>query len=62
MTKEATTHIWSGWPGAFCLKCGCECDIEISLADNCPECILFEEPFKVCEKHQQTPCTVSYAE
>ena len=27
-------HHWSGWPGAFCLKCGCEDPWEIALADG----------------------------
>lgn len=27
-------HRWSGWPGAFCLDCGCEDPHEIALADN----------------------------
>ena len=27
-------HHWSGWPGAYCLHCGSEDPVEISLADN----------------------------
>ena len=27
-------HRWSGWPGAFCLDCGCEDPREIALAYN----------------------------
>lgn len=27
------THNWSGWPGAWCLDCGCEDPREIALAD-----------------------------
>jgi hypothetical protein len=27
-------HRWSGWPGAYCLDCGCENPIEIALADG----------------------------
>lgn len=27
-------HHWSGWPGAFCLKCGSEDPYEIALADG----------------------------
>jgi hypothetical protein len=30
-------HKWSGWPGAYCLICGCEDPIEVCLADcKCP--------------------------
>lgn len=28
------SHHWSGWPGAFCLDCGCEDPYEIGLAGN----------------------------
>jgi hypothetical protein len=27
-------HHWSGWPGAFCLKCGSEDPAEAALADG----------------------------
>jgi hypothetical protein len=27
-------HNWSGWPGAWCLDCGCEDPREIALADG----------------------------
>ena len=27
-------HNWSGWPGAFCQKCGCEHAIENAMAMN----------------------------
>lgn len=27
-------HKWSGWPGAYCLKCGREDPVEIAIADN----------------------------
>lgn len=27
-------HWWSGWPGAYCTKCGCEDPMEIALADG----------------------------
>jgi hypothetical protein len=27
-------HKWSGWPGAYCLKCFAEDPYEIALADN----------------------------
>jgi hypothetical protein len=27
-------HRWSGWPGAWCLDCGCEDPLEQALADG----------------------------
>ncbi len=27
-------HRWSGWPGAYCLNCGMEDQVEIALADG----------------------------
>lgn len=30
-------HRWSGWPGAWCLDCGCDDPYEIALA--CGDCI-----------------------
>lgn len=27
-------HHWSGWPGAFCLKCGSEDPCEVALANG----------------------------
>lgn len=34
--EEGTTeHWWSGWPGAYCMKCGAEDKDEICLADSC---------------------------
>lgn len=32
-------HWWSGWPGAYCLKCGAEDPTEIALAEGC-NCVL----------------------
>lgn len=29
-----TEHRWSGWPGAWCLDCGCEDPRERALADG----------------------------
>lgn len=31
---EKPGHWWSGWPGAYCLKCGSEDPMEIAIADN----------------------------
>lgn len=28
------SHRWSGWPGAWCLDCGCEDPTEIALAEG----------------------------
>ena len=28
------SHRWSGWPGAWCLDCGCEDPHEVALADG----------------------------
>ncbi len=27
-------HRWSGWPGAWCLDCGMEDQVEIAIADG----------------------------
>lgn len=31
---EHKEHRWSGWPGAWCLDCGCEDPREVALADG----------------------------
>ena len=28
------SHHWSGWPGAYCLKCGAEDPMEIAIGEN----------------------------
>ncbi len=33
-TEKLDEHHWSGWPGAYCLKCLCEDPFEIALADG----------------------------
>jgi len=33
-----TEHRWSGWPGAWCLDCGCEDPREIALAEGQYDC------------------------
>lgn len=33
-------HHWSGWPGAYCLDCGCDDPLENALADNKEEEII----------------------
>lgn len=30
-------HRWSGWPGAWCLDCGCEDPHELWLSDESPD-------------------------
>jgi hypothetical protein len=30
----ANDHRWSGWPGAWCLDCGCEDPVEIAIAEG----------------------------
>ncbi len=32
-----TPHRWSGWPGAWCLDCGCNDPIELAMADGAIE-------------------------
>jgi len=32
--KIMAIHKWSGWPGAYCLKCGAEHALENALAMN----------------------------
>jgi hypothetical protein len=27
-------HIWSGWPGAYCFRCGAEHALELAVADG----------------------------
>lgn len=33
--SETSNHRWSGWPGAWCLDCGCE-DVTDRLVCNIP--------------------------
>lgn len=32
--SKSDTHHWSGWPGAYCLKCGAPDPMEEALADE----------------------------
>lgn len=41
MSKQDQHH-WSGWPGAYCLKCHCEDPMEIALTDG--DCEFVERP------------------
>ncbi len=37
------THWWSGWPGAYCMKCGASDPVEECLADC--ECVCHAHDF-----------------
>ncbi len=52
-------HRWSGWPGAFCLKCGAEDQVEIALADDAfdVETGIFYD-YELQEAYAQAPCPV----
>lgn len=32
--KDHKGHWWSGWPGAYCMKCFCEDYMEIAIGNN----------------------------
>lgn len=51
-------HRWSGWPGAWCLDCGCGDPIEMALADGVePDGNLFAEIFARYPNHPgRLPC------
>lgn len=42
-------HVWSGWPGAWCLVCGVEDIHEIALA--CDDCQLAGDGITLCAQH-----------
>jgi hypothetical protein len=60
-------HRWSGWPGAWCLDCGCECNLESAIC--CPDCYVPSCPeeeakdsvTRLCPEHlstqEATDCT-----
>lgn len=33
-TLKPAGHRWSGWPGAWCLDCGVEDQVELAIADG----------------------------
>ena len=35
LTVPVGSHWWSGWPGAYCVKCGSDEPNELCLADGC---------------------------
>ena len=43
-------HRWSGWPGAWCLDCGCDDPMEVALADG------WDMEGPVPEKYRIGPC------
>lgn len=34
-SEHEDEHWWSGWPGAYCMKCGSGDPQELCLADGC---------------------------
>jgi len=61
--KQVTQHRWSGWPGAICLDCGMEDQIEHCLAvhDTGLWCVeghfmCDEHPLNQCPEHVNPPC------
>lgn len=60
--STAHLHRWSGWPGAFCLKCGCEDRMELAIADGVFEPYSGEWVSIEAEKeYAQGVCSVSDA-
>lgn len=61
MTQQA--HKWSGWPGAFCLKCGTSDTMEIAIGRGLFDPFTGEwESEEASEVYRETPCLVSDAE
>ena len=53
-------HRWSGWPGAYCLKCGAQELMEQAVADCAydPHADTWESD-EVKQLYMQAPCPVS---
>jgi len=56
MSDERYDHRWSGWPGAWCMDCGCSDPME--LAVGCRDCFTHcypgaeqEGPERFCDEH-----------
>ena len=58
-----SAHRWSGWPGAWCLDCGADDQLELCI--NAHSTILFcveghelctEHPSPLCLEHVNGPC------
>jgi hypothetical protein len=50
---KVTGHQWSGWPGAFCLRCGSGQVLEIALADGWFSCGPGEPDVWKSEEHKE---------
>lgn len=69
---EATRHRWSGWPGAFCVRCGAEdmaeiCGTSHEHADLDPErgicvipCAALQAPCLPARADDRAPCPCSH--
>jgi len=53
----ATPHNWSGFPGAWCLDCGVECQGELCIAD-CAMATQCELGHEMCDEHPPWKCRV----
>ncbi len=67
MSEEIKSHLWSGWPGAVCLACFAQDELEMCVADGCAfddcgcvsgceKCYGTGCVIRVCENHQNGPC------
>jgi len=45
-------HWWSGWPGAYCMKCHQEDPRELCLADSC-KCHCHDEVWELLEQQYE---------
>ncbi len=55
-------HWWSGWPGAWCMKCGAEHRLELAIADGAydPYSDTWDTPEHQAE-YAELPCPISNA-
>jgi len=58
--EDTTHHRWSGWPGAYCMKCGIEDSLEYAIAND------YYNPYTGVwdtdehkEEYSDKPCSVS---
>lgn len=49
-------HQWSGWPGAYCIKCGIPDQNEACIADHDTILYCVEGHFMCEERHQMAQC------
>lgn len=63
MVMVKYTHWWSGWPGAYCMKCGAEHRLEIAIADGVfdPYTGAWDTP-EHRQEYAELPCPISNAE